>query len=424
MHRAATWFVGALLGALLLALVFTLGYVTNGDDGGSVAGGQAANEESAPSGDGDIDFDTLGQIVDILQRDYVERDDLDDQALYEAAVNGLLGSLADTGTFYVDPSSYQVAIGPAGTFDGIGATVSQQGNEIVIVAPIKNSPAEQAGLQSGDVIVAVDGKSTEGWSVDKAVLEIRGPQGTEVTLAIRRLDGSTRDFTLTRDEIRVESVTTAPPGGTLHNPDGSEATDLAYVHIGEFTARTPQELEPILREAEENGKAGLVLDLRSNPGGLLQETVDSADLFLDSGTILIEVDRDGNEKVYSARDGGAALEVPVVVLMNQYSASGAEVLAAALKDNGRATIVGETSFGKGTVNIARNLPDGGALFVTIARWLTPAGVQIDGVGITPDVEVTFTPGVDDPGQDPQLARAIQQLRSVAAGQQPATSGAP
>jgi carboxyl-terminal processing protease len=424
MHRSATWIVTVLLGVLLLALVFTLGYVANGDGGSATAQEQSGDQqEPAATGDSDIDFGTLEQILEILQRDHVNRENLDDQALYEAAVNGLLATLDDTGTFYVDPSSYQVSIGPSGSFDGIGATVSQQGSDIVIVAPIKNSPAEAAGVQSGDVITAVNGESTQGWTVDQAVLKIRGPQGSQVTLSLRHPDGTTEDVTITRDEIKVESVTTTPPGGVLRNPDGSEASDLAYVHISDFSASTPAELEAALQAAEDSGKEGLVLDLRNNPGGLLRETVDSADLFLDGGTILIEQDRDGNEQVYTAREGGTATDMPVVILQNQYSASGAEVLAAALKDNGRATIVGEKSFGKGTVNIARELRDGGALFVTIARWLTPAGVQIDEVGISPDIEVVFTPGVDDPSTDPQLARAIEQLHSLQANQ-PAPAGTP
>lgn len=421
MHRTATWSLAALLGALLLALVFTLGYVANGNDGSATAQGQDGQQEAAGPSSDDINFNTLAQILDILKRDYVNRENLDDQALYEAAVRGLLDTLDDTGTFYVDPSSYQVSVGPTGSFDGIGATVSQQGSDIVIVAPIKNSPAEEAGIQSGDVIVSVNGESTQGWTVDQAVLKIRGPQGTQVTLSLRHADGTTEEVTITRDEIKVESVTTSPPGGALQNADGSEATDLAYIHISEFSASTPQELEAALSEAVASDKKGLVLDLRNNPGGLLRETVDSADLFLNSGTILIEQDRDGTEQVYSAREGGAATDIPVVILMNQYSASGAEVLAASLKDNGRATIVGEKSFGKGTVNIARDLRDGGALFVTIARWLTPAGVQIDEVGITPDIEVVFTPGVDDASTDPQLARAIEQLHTLQASQ-PAPSG--
>jgi carboxyl-terminal processing protease len=172
----------------------------------------------------------------------------------------------------------------------------------------------------------------------------------------------------------------------------------------------------VASEAEASGKDGLIVDLRANPGGLLQETVDTADLFLDDGIILIEVDRDDNERLYRARPGGAAVTIPVVILMDANSASGSEVFASALRDNDRAILIGETSYGKGTVNVSHQLMNGGALFVTIRRWLTPNGVQIDHVGITPDVEVgpgPFDPQYD-PLQDAQIFSAIEQLRNLAA----------
>ena len=420
MNRPTTWIGVALLAALLLALVFTIGYVSNGDTG---AGGRA--QESRPDVDdsstsGEIDFGTLDQIVDILKREFFGRETLDDQFLYEAAINGILDSLADSGTFYIDPTSFQLSIGPSGSFEGIGATVQQQDDDIIIVRPFNGSPAEAAGIRSGDVILAVDGESIVGWSVDRAVLRIRGPKGTEVVLSIRHPDGETEEVAIVRDEIRIESVSTTPPGGVLRDANGDEVTDMAYLRISEFTQRTPDEVEEIVREAEESGMQGLILDVRSNPGGLLQETVDTADLFLDEGVILVEVDRDDKETFYRARPGGAATSIPIVILQDQFSASGAEVLAAALKDNDRATIMGETSFGKGTVNVSRQLSDGGALFVTIRHWLTPDGIQIDGVGIRPDVEVTPSPfdPLYDPQQDVQIHRAIEHLRGLRAGNVP------
>lgn len=422
MYRVVTLTVGALLGALLLALVFTVGYVSNQSDGG-VTVHEDQTDVDEPAGGSEVDFETLEQILDILEKDYLGREDLDEQALYEAAINGLVSSLADTGTFYIDPLSNQLAIGTSGSFEGIGATVQQEGEQIIIVRPFSGSPAEAAGILAGDVILAVDGESTEGWSVDKAVLRIRGERGTDVLLSVRHLDGSTEEITITRDEIEVDSVTDTPPGGVLRDTEGSEVTDLAYLRIAEFHERTPGEVEILAREAEESGKQGLIIDLRGNPGGLLQQTLDTADIFLDEGVILIEVDRDDQETVHRATPGGAALTIPIVVLMDQLSASGAEVLAAALKDNGRATIIGETSFGKGTVNVPKDLRDGGALFVTIRRWLTPDGVQIDGVGIRPDIEVT--PGPFDAGYDPlqdaQIYRAIEHLHSLAASEEPVPS---
>lgn len=417
-YRAATWTAGIVLAVLLLALTFTLGYVVNGETNNGNSPGQTqqpVDDGSATSSN--VDFNTLNQILDILKSDYFDRAKLDDELLYQAAVEGLINSLADTGTFYIDPRSNALSLGLSGTFEGIGATVSEQNNLIVIVSPFADSPAEAAGILPGDTILAVDGEPTDGWSVDKAVLRIRGPKGTDVTLGVRHADGAEEEITITRDEVRVNTVTTTPPGGVLRDATGSDVTDLAYMRISEFNQNTPAEVETVASDAEDGGKRGLILDLRSNPGGLLQETVQTADLFLDQGVILIEEDRDQNETFYRARPGGAALTIPIVILMDQFSASGSEVLAAALKDNGRAIILGTVSFGKGTVNTARELNDGGALFVTIRHWLTPKGVQIDGVGIAPDIEVT--PGPLDPEYDPandvQVQRAIDHLHGLAAG---------
>jgi carboxyl-terminal processing protease len=268
----------------------------------------------------------------------------------------------------------------------------------------------------------VDGESTQGWTVDQAVLKIRGPSGTPVTLTIRHSDGAEEDVTIVRDEIKVESVSTTPPGGTLEDAGGSDVTDLAYVRIQEFTGRTEEELSPVLRDISDDGYEGLILDLRGNPGGLLDTTVGVADMFLDEGTILVEVSRDGQERSFNARSGGEAVELPLVVLVDQFSASGSEVLAAAIQQNDRGVLLGQQTFGKGTVNIARPLSDGGALFVTIARWLTPERIQIDGVGIHPDVEVALSDEDIDLRRDSQLLRAIDYLRSEAAAPEPTPAG--
>jgi carboxyl-terminal processing protease len=414
MYRVAVWTVGACLAILLLALVYTLGYVSN--DGGNISAQENSNSNSGSSSN--VDFGTLNQIVGLLERDYFSRDQLDEEGLYQAAIKGMLDSLSDTGTYYIDPTTLLRESPTSGSFEGIGATVSLRNSQITIIQPYPDSPAEAAGIKAGDVVVSVDGKSTQGWSTDEAVLKIRGPKGTTVKLSVKHLDGSTEDLTITRDEVEVNSVTTSPPGGVLHDSTGADVTDLAYIRISEFTQRTPDEVQNALKDVESSGKAGLIIDLRVNPGGLLQETVDISDMFLDSGVILVEQDRDGNESSYRAKTGGPATRIPIVVLADEFSASGAEVLAAALHDNGRATVIGETTYGKGTVNISQPLDDGGLLRVTIRHWLTPAGVQIDEVGITPDIYVV--PGPLDPTYDPdndrQLAAAIAKLHG-----QPVTS---
>ncbi len=410
MLNTARWTIFSMLALALLALAFTVGYVVAREDETTVVAPTDGGEP--PVSPSEVDFSTLDEILGILQRDHVDADEIDVQHMYESAIEGLLEPVKDTGTFYVDSITYQTAIGPDGTFEGIGATVSEQNGEIVIVAPIEGSPAEAAGLKRGDVVIAVDGESTEGWTVDQAVLRIRGPQGTEVTLTIRHPDGMEEDVIIERAEIQVDSVTTVPPEGELKDASGNTVTELGYIHVREFDRPTEGELEEALDEIIDSGAKGVVLDLRNNPGGLLDVVVNVADMFLDEGTILYEVQKDGQEVAYSAREGGVATTIPVVVLMNKYSASGSEVLSAALRDNGRATIVGEKSFGKGTVNVARELSDGGALFVTIARWLTPSRVQIDSVGIEPDILVTPSDEDIDLRRDTQLYRAVEVLEGM------------
>ncbi len=349
----------------------------------------------------------------LLQDKYVDPDLIDRLALYEAAITGMLQTLPDRGTFYVDPDTVKTSVGPSGKFEGIGATVASQNGQIVIVAPIENTPAERSGIRAGDVILEVDGESTSGWSQEKAVLKIRGPAGTNVKLKIRHSDGQEVTLDIERDEIKVPSVTTQPPGGVLKDGDGNQITDIGYIHIREFTEQTKDEVQKALKDVVDSGKKGLILDVRNNPGGLLRTTADVADEFLDGDkVILTERERDGSEAQFKSHAGGMATQISVVILINRFSASGSEVLSAALHDNGRATLVGEKSFGKGTVNVSNDLKDGGQLYVSIAKWLTPNGAQIDGIGIRPDIAVTLSDDDIDQRRDVQLWKALDVLRGT------------
>ena len=389
---------------LVVALVavggFVAGRAIESDDNNAVAG----NENP------DFDYSVLNEIRALLDRYYVRPENLDDQSLFEAAVNGMIGILNDSGTFYVTPDDFQTSTTLTGSFDGIGATVSQQGGDIVIVAPIKDTPAEKAGLKSGDIILKVDGESTSGWTVEKTVLRIRGERGTPVTITIEHDDGRVQDYTLTRATVQVDSVQTTPPGGVLRTASGQEVRDIGYIQIQEFSRRTAQELDSAIKAEVARGVKGLIVDVRYNGGGLLDTTVSSADLFLDNGTILTERDQSGRETDFVAKQGQTAPNIPIVVLQNRFSASASEVLAAALQENDRATIVGEKSFGKGTVNSPRELSDGGALYVTIAEWLTPNGRLINNVGVAPDIEVIPTDLEIDQRLDPQVFKAIEVLQ--------------
>ncbi|HEX5479305.1 MAG TPA: S41 family peptidase [Dehalococcoidia bacterium] len=407
MLKAARWTVAGLLAFSVVVLAFAIGYVVRGD--GDSSSSPTAN---ADSGSQATNFSNLNNIMKLLQDNYVDPDKLDRTTLYQAAINGMLQTLSDSGVFYVDPNTVKTSVGPSGSFEGIGATVATQNNQIVIVSPIDGSPAQRAGIKAGDIVLAVDGESTEGWTQDKAVVKIRGPRGTKVQLKVRHTDGQEETIEIERDQIQVSSVSTDPPGGVLKDGAGNTINDIGYIQIREFTLSTDDEMQKALKDVVSSGKKGLILDLRNDPGGLLDTTTKIADEFLTGGTILTEKERDGTETKYTAHAGGAATDIPVVLIMNRFSASGSEVLAAALHDNGRAKIVGEKSFGKGTVNISKNLSDGGQLYVSIAKWYTPDGTQIDGVGITPDFPIKLSNDDIDQNRDVQLFKALDVLRGT------------
>ena len=399
--------VSALIGVMLIAIGFIARVVFE-----PATEGRSAVAASGASSIGQTDFATLNEILAVLKQDYVDSDRIDGDQLFEAAVNGMFKALGDPHSTYIDPDTYAISRDDfQGAFQGIGATVALQGEFVVIVRAMPNTPAESAGLRPGDAILAVDGEDAEGWSVDKAVLKIRGPRGSTVGLRIRHVDGSVAEVSLIRDEITVASVDNLPPGGTLRDAGGAEVKDLGYLRIRSFTNRTPKELSDVVNAAKANGARGLIIDVRGNPGGLLNETAQTADMFLDKGIIVIQVDRSGTERTIQARAGNEITTIPIVVVQDEFSASGSELLAAALQENGRATVVGARSFGKGTVNHARELSNGGAVYVSIARWLTPGRQQIEGQGVRPDIEVTLTADDIEAQRDVAIQRAVDVLRS-------------
>ena len=406
----------ALIGGLLLAAGFLVALVLDPAEEASVVAPVATAAPASPAAPGvrseEVDFDVLAEILGILNDDFVEPDRINDVQLYEGAINGLFNSLNDPHSTYIDPTTYAISrTDLSGTFQGIGATVSRQEEHIVIVQPFLGSPAEQAGVRAGDVILEVNGESAVGWTVDRAVLTIRGPRGTTVTLTVRHSDGTEEVIEIVRDRIEVDSISRTPPGGVLRDGDGDEVTDLGYIRIAQFTERTPGELEQMIQGLEDDGARGLIIDVRGNPGGLLTETVEVTDLFLDEGVIIVQVDREGNERIAEARPGQVT-RLPIVIVQDEQSASGSELLAVALQEHGRATIVGARSFGKGTVNSVRELSDGGAIYISIARYLSPDRNQIEGLGVTPDVPVELTPEDIEAQRDVFVYRAIDVLRSL------------
>ncbi len=403
----------ALIAVLLVASGFLVRVVTEPAEA-SQTPAQASSDGAAGSED---DFDLLAEIATVLEQDFVDPGRISPELLREGAIQGLFDALNDPHSTYIDPQTFALSRNDfEGAFEGIGATVSRQDNYVVIVRALPDTPAERAGLQAGDVILAVDGRDAENWSVEEAVLNIRGPRGTTVELTVRHPDGTEETLTIERDSIPVTSVDTAPPGGVLLDQDGEPAEDIAYIRIRQFARNTPDELKAQIEAAEAAGARGIILDVRSNPGGLLNETIEISDMFLDGGAIYSQVDRSGTTRTANASPG-MTTDLPLVVLQDEFSASGAELLAAALQENGRAQVVGTRSFGKGTVNHAVELSNGGAVYVSIARWLTPDGHQIEGRGVIPDVEISLTLEDIEAGRDVAVQRAISLLR----GEEPADS---
>jgi carboxyl-terminal processing protease len=335
----------------------------------------------------------------LLSDNYVNQDALDPEELSRGAIEGMLEALDDPYTSYLE--SYDLVSGNLeGSFEGIGAVVTMEDGEFAVVSPIAGGPAERQGVRAGDRILEIDGEPTAGMSLIEAVLKVRGEVDTTVILLIlHQNENAPVTIEIVREEITIDSVYLDML------PD-----NIAHIQITRFADETSDELIVALSDAIQSGAWGIILDLRGNPGGYLGVTVDVASEFLDGGIVLYEADEAGNIiKEWTASSGGLAIDLPVVVLVDGGSASGSEVLAGALQDRGRATLIGTVTYGKGSVNVVRELSDGSALVVTTARWLTPDYHQIEGVGLTPDIEVNISADDITSGRDPQLESAIQHL---------------
>jgi len=345
-------------------------------------------------------FSAFWQAWDIVHTRYVDQP-VDDTALMRGSIRGMLEALGDEHTSYMDPDQYQQANTElSGEYEGIGAWVDTGGEYLTIVAPMPGSPAEEAGVEAGDIVVGVDGEDVTGIDPSLVVRRILGPQGTTVRLMLRR-EGTPDPFEVSviRGSILVPSVESEMLDG-----------DVAYVQLLTFGDETTSDLRAALRALMSENPRGLVLDLRGNGGGYLNTAVDVTSEFLAEGVVLTERFGDGEEEVYRARAGGLATEIPMVVLIDAGSASASEIVAGALQDHGRAILVGETTYGKGSVQDWITLSgDGGAVRVTIARWYTPSGRQINEAGLQPDFEVLITEEDIAADRDPQLDRAVEAL---------------
>jgi len=323
----------------------------------------------------------LNQAWNVITENYVVPSKANSTILDEGAIKGMVESLNDPYSAYLSREEYELVLSTLqGTFSGIGAQVGlNKDNQPVVLAPLENSPAAKAGIRTGDVILAVNGKATQGLSFTETVLLVRGPAGTMVRLLIQHQgDATPVEIDVVRGQIDAPDVTYTMVG------------NVSYIDITSFSENTNDELNVALQTLDLKNSVGIILDLRDNPGGYVSDVVDVASHFIKSGVIVTLVDNKGARSSQSAHPNGVSTDLPLVILVNQYTASASEVLSGALQDYHRATIAGNTTLGKGSYDSFFQLRDGSAIYLTIGRWLTPDGREIEGKGITPDYVLTQT----------------------------------
>lgn len=388
--------------------------------GVSVSGGNLVVNQEPPQG-APVDFSLFWDVWGRIHQYYIDAKTIDNQKLVWGAISGMVNALGDPYTTFLPPKENQdFKSDLGGEFEGIGAQLGMQDGHIIVVAPLKGSPAIAAGIRAGDWIIKVNDEETINWSISEAVSKIRGPKGTKVTLQILHADAQNPDtVTIVRDTIEVPSVdkwVKKPSEIAEIKKDSSPAVlasnkYVAYIHLSRFGDRLDTDWTKAVDEIETDiGKenvAGLIFDLRNNPGGYLDGSVYIASEFLKSGVVVTQVNSDGSKEEHKVNRVGKFLDIPLVVLINRGSASAAEIVAGALKDYKRATIVGETSFGKGSVQTPQDLPGGSGLHITTGKWLTPKGNSINKEGIKPDVEVKNPDS--EATADAQLAKAVELI---------------
>ncbi len=355
-----------------------------------------------------IDTTLLDKVQSILQNKY--NGELDYQKMSEGAAAGAVAALGDPyTTFLNEASNKELNDDLAGELSGIGIEVGQKNDRLTVIAPIDGTPADNAGIRAGDYIAAIDGVDSRTLTIDEAVKKIRGEKGTKVKLTIVRGSESPKEIEITRDLINVPSVTSE-----------LKADNVGYIKIRRFGEDTAQEVRKAGLELKLQGAKVLVIDVRDNPGGYLQSAVDVASEFYSEGVVVEERSRNSKTKVDNAKPGGALTDIPVIVLINEGSASASEILAGALNDKDEAILVGEKSYGKGSVQeviclnniLFSNNCKGPSLKVTIANWFTPNGVNISKEGIRPEFEVKLTEDDANNNRDPQLDKAIELAKQA------------
>jgi carboxyl-terminal processing protease len=420
--RRRTVAIGAFV-VLALVATFSAGIGIGRLAPATAAGTDAStpNPASSPGASVPADFELIRDAWDILHEQYVGRADLDDEALIHGAIDGMTEAVGDTGhTDFMTPEEREARNDSlAGSYVGIGVRMDLSEDGLPeIVSVFEDSPAAGAGLQTGELIIAVDGTATEGKTLDEVAGMVRGEAGTTVDVTVRAEGGTERTVTITRADVPIDPVSwTLVPG-----------TRTALIRLDQFSSGAMNEVVEALEAAREAGAERLVLDLRGNPGGYVNEAVGIASQFLTEGIVYIDRDAQGNEEPHEVSPGGVATDLPLVVMVDGNTASSSEIVSGALQDADRATVIGETTYGTGTVLGEFALRDGSALRVGTVEWLTPSGRRIWHEGIAPDVEVALgdeveplvpddvrelTPAQVDAITDPQLARALELVAAEA-----------
>ena len=388
---------------ILVALIFGAGFLI-GQSTQPPAEGSKFNIDNILNGtEEDIDFSTIEEVWDIINEKYVAKDKLNRQALIIGAIRGMVSELDDPySVFFNREETEQFLTSVSGQFEGVGIEISIKDGQLTVVSPLKNTPAHRAGVKAGDKIIAIDGESTEDITLEEAVSKIRGPKGTDVVLTVSRESAEEEiDITIVRDQIKVPSVEWELVEG-----------NVAYIELTHFSEITGRDFSDTAQEILESPADRIVLDVRNNPGGFLDVAINITGWFLEEDKLVVTEElADNSSRKHVSSGPGSLGDFPVVVLQNEGSASAAEILAGALRDQLGAEVVGEQSFGKGSVQSFEELSGNTALKLTVARWITPSGQYINDKGITPTVKVELPEDLEE-GEDPQKERAIEIVRDL------------
>jgi len=387
---------------IFLPLALTVAFVAVFAVGFFVGQNQVVCKVCAPE---DLDFSLFWAAYNKIKNSYIGSEKIDTQELIYGAIDGMTKSLGDPYTAFFDPNeAKRFEQDLSGSFEGIGAEVGIKKDQLTIISPLEGSPAQKAGLKAGDAILKIDGTDTGNMTTDEAVNLIRGKGGTNVVLTIYREDwGKSQEITITRDTIVIPALE-----WEIKNQN------IAYVHIYQFDQSLSNDFKKAAMDILASPAKKIILDLRGNPGGYLETAQEIAGWFLERGQVVTIEDfgEKRKENIYKAEGSAALAEYPLIVLINEGSASASEILAGALRDNRNVQLVGQKSFGKGSVQEVQYLPDNSFIKITIAKWLTPKGSSISEVGLDPDVKVELTDKDIEQEKDPQLDKALEIIKTL------------